>query len=108
VLIRTRQVRAGQVPSRALHLNFTPVVPGLRSISEWAAKRLVQAHYYAWPLPPDWGKAVCLKQYVTGGGDEYDVVLDGERSACACNGLRRWGHDKHLAAGAELAGRGAR
>jgi len=28
--------------------------------------------------------------------DHYDVLLDGERSTCECQGFLRWGHCKHV------------
>jgi hypothetical protein len=49
----TQRVRAGQLQIRPLHLKFTPGVPGILCVTEWAGKRLTQTHYFVWPLPSD-------------------------------------------------------
>jgi hypothetical protein len=106
VFILTQKVRAGQVQDRPLYLNFRPGVPGILSVTEWASKKLVQTHYFVWPLPSDWGKAVRLEKFAADGGETYDVLLDGEQSSCECHGFLRWGRCKHVAAAQSLQERG--
>jgi hypothetical protein len=65
-------------------------------------------HYWLTPLPSDFGRAFRLTKFLHQGGEQYDVLLDGDQSTCECLGHLRWQTPcKHISAllQLDLAGR---
>src|SRR5262245_23079144 len=86
------QTRPRVKPKRFIRLELPPFGnnPGVVKIrvGKGAADYLLQ------PLPSDYGTAYRLLKEGDG-GEQYDVLLDGEGGTCECKGFARWHRCKY-------------
>jgi hypothetical protein len=85
--------RTRKKPVRSIRWLSRPVAGKIGTLEITVGKET--SHYWARPIPSDYGTAWELTKHDD--GESYEVLLAADdKHVCCCKGFSRWGHCKHV------------